>query len=225
MPCRAAALLPQLPPCAAAWLPRPFAAVACAASSTPLVLILTHPSRPCPPLPLVPAADDKDNAALYVRFMKKAVEKGVEWVTKEVERLTKMAEKPMSGGWRLAAGMRFGWLDGSGCGAPARAAGCPAASGGWMAGSGMHQGVACGRLCPQAGRWRSAAQAGVVRWLARFPPLLHAPPACSRQAGRGEPQDQRAFLLHGEAGRARGGRAGALGRGVPGVGGGRRGRG
>ncbi|EFN53221.1 hypothetical protein CHLNCDRAFT_137098 [Chlorella variabilis] len=42
------------------------------------------------------AADDKDNAALYVRFMKKAVEKGVEWVTKEVERLTKMAEKPMS---------------------------------------------------------------------------------------------------------------------------------
>jgi hypothetical protein len=44
------------------------------------------------------AADDKDNAALYVRFMKKAAEKGVEWIAAETERLTKMSEKPMSGG-------------------------------------------------------------------------------------------------------------------------------
>ncbi|KAL4859144.1 ABC transporter G family member 9 [Chlorella vulgaris] len=41
-------------------------------------------------------AEDAENAALYVRFMRKAADKGVEWVSTEVQRLTKMSEKPMS---------------------------------------------------------------------------------------------------------------------------------
>lgn len=49
-----------------------------------------------PPLP--PAAgDDKDNAALYLRFMRKALEKGEAYLEGELARLNKMAEKAMSG--------------------------------------------------------------------------------------------------------------------------------
>lgn len=43
------------------------------------------------------AADDKDNAALYLRFMKKALEKGEAYLEGELARLNKMAEKAMSG--------------------------------------------------------------------------------------------------------------------------------
>ena len=43
------------------------------------------------------AEDDKDNAALYLRYMAKALEKGEAYVAAELERLTKMSEKPMSG--------------------------------------------------------------------------------------------------------------------------------
>ncbi|PSC76638.1 disulfide isomerase [Micractinium conductrix] len=42
------------------------------------------------------AADDTANAALYIRYMKKALEKGEAYIASELERLTKMSEKPMS---------------------------------------------------------------------------------------------------------------------------------
>lgn len=54
------------------------------------------------------AAEDAENAALYVRFMRKAADKGVEWVSTEVQRLTKMSEKPMSGWLLLSASGQAG---------------------------------------------------------------------------------------------------------------------
>ncbi|KAL4435932.1 hypothetical protein ABPG77_000694 [Micractinium sp. CCAP 211/92] len=42
------------------------------------------------------SGDDKDNAALYLRFMKKALEKGEAYIEGELARLNKMSEKAMS---------------------------------------------------------------------------------------------------------------------------------
>lgn len=57
------------------------------------------PSQPQPPPAPAPlaAGDDKDNAALYLRFMKKALEKGEAYIEGELARLNKMSEKAMSG--------------------------------------------------------------------------------------------------------------------------------
>ncbi|KAL4458829.1 hypothetical protein ABPG75_013694 [Micractinium tetrahymenae] len=42
------------------------------------------------------SGDDKDNAALYLRFMRKALEKGEAYIEAELARLNKMSEKAMS---------------------------------------------------------------------------------------------------------------------------------
>ena len=55
--------------------------------------LTAYPTR----LLTVPPEDDKANAALYLRYMAKALEKGEAYVAAELERLTKMSEKPMSG--------------------------------------------------------------------------------------------------------------------------------
>lgn len=60
-----------------------------------------HARSACLPARLLSnqAAEDKDNAALYIHFMKKAVAKGGDYIGGEAARLAKMAEKAMSGGW------------------------------------------------------------------------------------------------------------------------------
>ena len=45
-----------------------------------------------------------------MRYMGKALDKGDDYIATELERLTKMAEKPMSGGW--VGGWVGGWAGG-----------------------------------------------------------------------------------------------------------------